>query len=413
MVNAGIQHEFGKNIVAEIQYIGQFGSGLFGERDVNAPVIAADPAHPGFFYFQVQAPKDPSLALTARPDNRFTAIRTNENSRTSQYNGMLVSVTKRMSHHFSLNGSYTWSHAITSGEDFFGLSEPGDPTNIKAERGPAFNDVRHAVNFSGVYDTGRLTDTTFFACSPMTSASASSSSSSPAGLIRSQPVRAASPMPSSLVRVAKRSSVRTFCRMEPFQRAGLASADGTNGLLVTGPNANTFLAPGITAGSCTNVVGKAACAGSLSADTLDVVDFKQLNGNLTRDAGRGNPFYRTDASVKKTIRIPKAENVRVELQADALNLFNHANYQGFNAFNVLSVLPLGGPGCINCMLPNGTYAGNNGQILRLSDITHGRISSNLLDPSFGGKDLLPGQGLGDPSAVDGSRLFQLSFHVRF
>ncbi len=33
MVNAGIQHEFGKDLVGEIQYIGQFGSGLFGERD--------------------------------------------------------------------------------------------------------------------------------------------------------------------------------------------------------------------------------------------------------------------------------------------------------------------------------------------------------------------------------------------
>src|SRR5260370_13734677 len=72
---------------------------------------------------------------------------------------MRVSVTKRMSNHVSVKGSYTWSHAITSGEDFFGLSEPGDPTNIKAERGPAFNDARHAVNLSGVFDTGRLSNT--------------------------------------------------------------------------------------------------------------------------------------------------------------------------------------------------------------------------------------------------------------
>ncbi len=159
MFNASIQHEFGNNIVAEIQYIGQFGSGLFGERDTNAPVVAADPAHPGFFYFQNQAPVDPTQKITARPDNRFLAVRTNENSRTSQYNGMLVSLSKRMSQHFSLNASYTWSHAITSGEDFFGLSEPGDPRNIKAERGPAFNDVRHAVNLSGVIDSGRLSQT--------------------------------------------------------------------------------------------------------------------------------------------------------------------------------------------------------------------------------------------------------------
>src|SRR5262249_57190434 len=137
-------------LVGKNKYMGQFGSGFFGERDTNAPVTKPDPAHAGFFSSQPQPKVDPPQPATARPDNRFAAVRTNENSRTSQYNGMLVSVSKRMSNHFSLLGSYTWSHAITSGEDFFGLSEPGDPNNIKAERGPAFNDVRHAVNFSGV-----------------------------------------------------------------------------------------------------------------------------------------------------------------------------------------------------------------------------------------------------------------------
>jgi hypothetical protein len=268
------------------------------------------------------------------------------------------------------------------------------------------------VNFSGVFDTGRLSDTNILRVF---------TNDISLGIV--EQLQSGRPYPFSTGTGGFANAIFFGTGSETQQRpnvlpdgtistAGIASADGTNGLVVTGPNANTFLAPGITAGSCTNVVGKAACAGSLSADTGDVVDFKQLNGNLTRDAGRGNPFYRTDASIKKTIRIPKAESVRVELQADALNIFNHANYQGFNAFNVLSVLPLGGAGCTNCMLPNGTYAGNNGQILRLSDITHGRISSNLLDPSFGGNSL-PGQGLGDPSSVDGSRLFQLSFHVRF
>src|ERR1051326_5289047 len=395
MVNAGIQHEFGKDLVAEIQYIGQFGTGLFGERDTNAPVIAADPAHPGFFYFKTQAPVDPALALTARPDNRFTAVRTNENSRTSQYNGMLVSVTKRMSHHFSVNGSYTWSHAITSGEDFFGLSEPGDPTNLKAERGPAFNDVRHAVNFSGVFDTGRLSDTHFLRLF---------TNDISFGVI--EQLQSGRPYPFSTGTGGFANAIFFGTGSETQQRpnvlpdgtlssAGIASADGTNALILNGPFANTFAAP-----------ADASPSGSVAADDPNtVVDFKQINGNLKRDAGRGDPFYRTDASIKKTIRIPGAESVRVELQADALNLFNHTNFQGFNGLNVLSLLALGPAGCNSCMRPDGTYAGKSGQILHLSDITHGRVSSNLLDPEFGG--------IGDPSSADGSRLFQLSFHVRF
>jgi hypothetical protein len=395
MLNASIQHEFGKNTVAEIQYIGQFGSGLFGERDVNAPVVAADPAHPGFFYFQVQAPVDPTQPLTARPDNRFAGIRTNENSRTSQYNGMLVSVNKRMSQHFSVNGSYTWSHAITSGEDFWGLSEPGDPTNIKAERGPAFNDIRHAVNLSGVIDTGRLSNTNVLRWF---------TNNITLGFV--EQLQSGRPYPFSTGTGGFGNAIYFGTGNESQQRpnvlpdgtistAGIASADGTNGLF-SGPGGNTFLAPGITAGSCTNVVGKAACAGSISADTGDVVDFKQLNGNMTRDAGRGSPFYRTDASLKKVFAIPGRESLKLELQADALNLFNHSNWQGFNANNVLSALS---------PRPDGTYVGSSGQVLHLSDINHGKISSNLLSPAFGG--------LGDPSSVDGSRVFQLSFHVRF
>jgi hypothetical protein len=166
------------------------------------------------------------------------------------------------------------------------------------------------------------------------------------------------------------------------------------------------------------VVGKASCNGSISADTGDVVDFKQVNGNMVRDAGRGSPFYRTDASLKKTFRIPRTESVRLELQVDALNLFNHSNWQGFNANNVLLAigqLGVGSPTCTRCLRPDGTYAGNNGQILHLSDITKGRISPNLLLPTFGGV-APPPVGLfdvGDPTTVDGSRLFQLSFHVRF
>ena len=71
---------------------------------------------------------------------------------------LLVSATKRLSHHVEFVTSYTWSHALTSGEDFFGLSEPGHPRNTRAELGPAFNDIRHAGNFNLLLDSGKFTD---------------------------------------------------------------------------------------------------------------------------------------------------------------------------------------------------------------------------------------------------------------
>src|SRR5262249_26781243 len=162
-----------------------------------------------------------------------------------------------------------------------GLSEPGDPKNIKAERGPAFNDVRHAANLSGVIDTGRLSDTRFLRLF---------TNDITLGII--EQLQSGRPYPFSTGTGGFADAIFFGAGNETQQRpdvlpdgtistAGIASADGTNGLF-SGPGGNTFLAPGIVAGStlagtCVDVVGKASCAGSLSADTTDVVDFRKIN----------------------------------------------------------------------------------------------------------------------------------------
>jgi hypothetical protein len=417
-VNFGIQHEFTKTLVTEIQYIGQFGFGLFGERDTNFPAINADPAHPGFFFFG------------ARPDKRFSAVRTNENSRTSHYNGLLVSATKRFSNHVQFVASYTWSHALTSGEDFFGLSEPGDPRNLRADLGPAFNDIRHAANFNVVLESGKVTDT------PVARWFTNGLTLSFLGQLQS-----GRPYPIS-TGTAGFSNARFFgAGSETQQRpnvladgtlstAGIASFTGSNALF--GPGAvtkcmmagfsaaqcasiqNTFLAPGQVAGNPCNPA-LSSCSGAVDALSGDVVDFQLLNGNVGRDAGRGSPFYKLDLSLHKDFKIPRTERVSVELRADAFNVLNHANFQSYNSNDVLNALGFSASGsgvpnpdfftCTSCVRPNGTLVGSNGQVLHLADLQHGRVSPNLLSPVFGG--------LGDPATADIARTFQLSFHIRF
>ena len=408
-VNFSIQHEFSKTLVGEIQYLGQFGFGLFGERDVNYPVIAADPAHSGFFYF-----KD-------RADPRFTAVRTNENSRTSHYNGLLVSATKRLSHHVQFVASYTWSHALTSGEDFFGLSEPGDPRNIRAELGPAFNDIRHAANFNLVLDSGRVTDrsvTCWFAndltlgfLGQLQSGRPYPVSTGSAGFADERFFGAGN-------ETQQRPNVLADGTLST---AGIASSTGSNLLIGPGGVAacitsgqaavlcnsikNTFLAP-----------AGASALGAVDSLTGDIVDFKFVNGNVERDAGRGAPFYRLDVSLQKTFKLVKAKKLSFELRADAFNIFNHTNFQGFNSNDVLAALGLsvnpttGTPKpnfftCTSCQRPDGTYVGSGGQVLHLSDLQHGKVSKDLLKPMFGG--------IGDPASTDIPRTLQLSFHVRF
>ncbi len=413
MVNFGVEHQFTNTLKAGVQYIGQFGFGLFGERDLNAPPVIADPAHPGFFFFG------------QRPNANFAAVRTNQNSRTSAYNGMLVSVNKTFSKHLQFNAGYTWSHALTSGEDFFGLSEPGDWVNVKPERGPAFNDIRHSANMGIVLDSGRLTGNRWIG-----------GFANNLGLSWIGQLQSGRPYPLSTGTSGFGSSGRFFgAGNETQQRpnvlpdgtistAGIASFNTTNALF--GPNAaakcitnlgvaftaqcnaiqNTFLAPG-------------GFSGAKDAVTGDQVDFQLVNGNLVRDAGRGSPFVKFDGSLHKSFSMPRAENIKLELRFDAFNILNHTNWNSFNTNDttnamVASVANAGKPTvvvkpdfftCTSCMRPNGTFVGSSGQVLHLSDLQHGKVSKDLLNPAF--------NLLGDPGNADIPRTLQLSFHVRW
>lgn len=443
MFNFAIQHEFTRTLSAEIQYVGQFGFGLFGERDANAPVVAADPAHSGYFYFQNQARVDTALPITARPDNRFGAIRTIENSRTSHYNGLLVSATKRFSSHVQFNASYTWSHALSSSEGFFGfydggITEPGDPGNVRAELGPALNDIRHAANFGVVLDSGRVTKL------PVARLFTNDLSLSWIGQLQS-----GRPYPFSTGTSAFGgfgllfSGLFTGIGFETPQRpnvlpdgtistAGIASFSG-NALFGPGAVA-ACTAAGFSSGQCNTIQNTfrapadASSFGARDALNSDLVDFQFLNGNLEKNAGRQSPFYRFDVSLKKTLKLPRVERVRLELRADAFNLFNHSNWQGFNANDVTDTLGFGslntsapaGQGlfdCTSCMRTNGTLVGRNGQVLHIADIQKGKLDHNLLQPAFPASAFLPFAGafggIGDPSSADIARTFQLSFHVRF
>jgi hypothetical protein len=156
----------------------------------------------------------------------------------------------------------------------------------------------------------------------------------------------------------------------------------------------------------------------------DVVDFQQVSGNVGRDAARSAGFARFDASLHKAFSIPRRENIKVEVRFDAFNVFNRSNWNSNNTNDVLTAMGLSlatdasgnitGPNpdffnCTSCQRPNGTFVGSAGQILHLSNLQNGKVSSNLLKPTFAL--------LGDPGADDlnsiGPRKLQLSFHVRF
>ncbi|HEY1528939.1 MAG TPA: TonB-dependent receptor [Candidatus Angelobacter sp.] len=414
-INFGVEHQFTNTLKVGVQYIGQFGFGLFGERDTNVPTLNPDPNNPGFFFYS-----------PARPNTQFDAVRTNENSRTSHYNGMLVSLNKNLSHHVQFNASYTWSHALTSGEDFFGLSEPGDFVNTRPELGPAFNDIRHAVNMGVVLDSGRMFTNHFMG-----------TVGNNLGLSWVGQLQSGRPYPLSTGTSPFGGSARFFGAGSETQQRPNITADGTvntsgiasfdGGTALFGPGAVAkCMAAGFPTTQCQSIQNAFAppvgvtFTGAVDAVTGEAVTFSQVNGNVGRDAARGSPFYKFDASLHKDITMPRYENIKLELRFDAFNVFNHTNATLFNTNDVLNVMspsvtnagstdPLKPPTvnsdfftCTGCMRPNGTYVGTNGKTLTLADLQKG---GKILSSPF--------NGLGDPGSDDGPRKLQLSFHVRF
>ena len=392
-VNLSIRRQIGDTWVVGASYIGAFGFGQFGERDRNFPAILADPAHPGFFYFG------------DRPDSHFTAVRTNENSRTSNYNGLVVQASKRLSNHFQFQTSYTWSHTFSSTEDFYGTSEPGDPRNIRAEMGPAENDIRNVANFTFVADAGRLVNSGFLRWV------VNNWSLGWAGTIQSgrpYPISTGTgPFVGSVFPgLGNGSETQQRPNVLPdgtIVVTNIASSDGAN--LLVGPGGaaicrcpqTTFLAP-----------ASASPLGTVDTFSGDIVDFQFVNGNLHRNAANTSGYQRVDVSVKREFQLnPHNDALRLQLRADFFNLFNHTNFLFYNSNDVLNVMPPStDPNCHECLNAfTGEFVGADGRILHLGDLQHGRTSADWLNPRF--------RGLGMPAAADKPRQIQLSLAIRW
>ena len=402
-----ISRQLTNTFVAEAGYIGVFGFGLFGERDYNSPIMVADPAHPGFFYFATgPTTADPTLPPNGRPDNRFTGVRTNDNSRTSAYHGGYIKGTQRLAHHVLFTGSYTYSKTLGTSEDFYGASEPANPYgSMSLDRAPSQQDIRHQGSFSLVVDTEKL----FHA--PVLSQIANNWDIGVIGTLQSgrpYPISTGDRFfaTRSFVGIGNESPQRPNVASDgTLNETNIAGAFGSTLLISQNGHAacpacpqTTFLAP-------TN--GSASPLGPIDSITGDVVDFQFLSGSLARDAGLTSPYKRFDISLIKAIPIPRHETWRVELKLDLINAFNHPLFTQFNGNDTLNALPVStDPNCRSCLSAiSGHFIGSGGQVLKLQDLQHGRLDSSILNPTF--------NGVGNPAATDVARIMQLSVRFKF
>jgi outer membrane receptor protein involved in Fe transport len=418
MASLVYQRQLGSSFTYSIGYQGVFAHGLLGETDTNFPTPVADPAHPGYFY------------MPGVPNPAFGPIRTVFSDRDSGYNALVITAVKRLSHHFQFQGSYTWSHTLDNGEDFFGLSEPGNPlASLHLENASAQNDVRHLANFNFVADTNGLLRT------PVVRTILNNWTF---GMLAS--LQSGRPYPVSTGDASIAGLNFTDLGSETLQRPNICTAGSAvpgcahaplGALVATniGSISGTNLEVGPAGVAACVAAGLANCAalqttfaapsgaspsGPVDSFTGTPVDFQYINGNLVRNAGQSLALYNFDISLTRAIKIPKWESASLELKMDVFNLFNHPLFIFNNSFDALNLLPLprltvngaANPNfncAASCLNPfTGLYLGANGQALTLADFQRATFDA--------AKNF---SGLGGPAGVVTPRIIQLAIRFRW
>ena len=159
-----VEHEFGGGFLASAQYLGSRGVHLFSRGAVNlcsAPLaLNAVPAFIGNATDCVR-PLDqfylPDLSPTATPglttSDPFGSVDLKHDVGASTYNGLNLSIERRMKSGLAFQSRYTWSHSINDGS--VGGGESGGPENVNClhcDKGPSIFDIRQNFTVNAVYE---------------------------------------------------------------------------------------------------------------------------------------------------------------------------------------------------------------------------------------------------------------------
>jgi hypothetical protein len=168
-----LEREVAGGFKGTISYLFVHGVDMIRARDVNLPPPtyysypisdAAGAVVPNAFYnvwsfatwqtsYSISCPYPPCINALQRPILQLGAIDQFESAGSSMYNGMTVSLRKRMSSGLYFNLAYTWAHALDDGQDALVAGQPVTVQNsysTKSERGPSVTDQRQRLTISAI-----------------------------------------------------------------------------------------------------------------------------------------------------------------------------------------------------------------------------------------------------------------------
>jgi hypothetical protein len=161
--NVSIQHAFTNNLTLQAAYVGNHGARLIGYTDLNQPPIGAGwfgPSHAAAACLASAGDPVPYDNCSASGADEAAAqtfaakfpylqyINWVSNHDSSNYNGLQLTLTQRLSHGLSFLAGYTYSHAL---DDLSYFSNPTTQIAGQPIYGNSDYDVTHRFTFSMTY----------------------------------------------------------------------------------------------------------------------------------------------------------------------------------------------------------------------------------------------------------------------
>ncbi|MEE8349051.1 MAG: carboxypeptidase-like regulatory domain-containing protein [Acidobacteriota bacterium] len=156
------QRQWGDAYLVSASYVGTRGLHLTRFVTPNAGLIATPVLFSDPFVGEPLSIFDlpPVLSPTARgrPEQELGAYTVFQNSASSTYHSLQLSVEKRLSQGFQFQASWTWAHALDEVSDLFDgrafFSLPQDSSRLGLERASANFDARHRLSWFFTWDLG-------------------------------------------------------------------------------------------------------------------------------------------------------------------------------------------------------------------------------------------------------------------
>ncbi len=358
--NFGIQHEFAGNYVFESRYLGDRGTDLDIQAQLNAqPVVNASNALPVYFSAPSQATLNslPNTlsALTAiynaqgdyvpayynagfhaacTPGCGHSKITSYQPWGNSVYHGWANQLTRRFSNGLQFIGAYTWSHAIDdSTADVFSTyatpRRPQDSQNLRADRASSALDHRQRLSFELLYDVPFFKNRNWFVKNII-------------GNWELAPVY--------------QYQSGTLFTVQAGTDANLNGDSAPDRGIVNPNGGNPNIGSGTTA--LHNTAGATVAYLVTNPAALYVATPKGAMPTVGRNTGEFPPIDDLDATAAK--RFNFTERTSIEFSARVFNVLNHSQYVGGN---ISDVAPNGATGGTQALVfrPNSTIFNNFSQ----------------------------------------------------